>query len=581
MYDNKNLILAITLSLIVLFGWGYLAEYMGWVQPPKPPAESAGENRTPPPPVQAPAEESPPLPAFTPAPGRDFTVETPLYKAVFYTGGAYLRSFILQKYRAGIEPDSPLVNMVNDKAAAFAPLGLVINSQPSWSTGQWAFADEAQTLSVTSESQSFTITGLTDNLRINRTFTINPDTYLIREKITVTNAGEQARTARLAWTCAMDKNLSSGGQYDSLRIAWDLNGSLDTESSEKDLEKSGVQVSGKVYWAGPMSTYFLSAAMPANPDDKTVKGRLVNGIYRTSLENTEFLLNPGQSQELEVSYWIGPKERAMLDAVSDQLAKSIDLGWFSWIGRALIYLLEFFHSFVHNWGIAIILLTILIKILFWPLTAKSYSSMEKMKQLQPMMLAIREKYKDDKEKMNKEVMGLYKTYGVNPASGCVPILVQMPVFFGLYQALLSSLALRHASFLTYFPGTDVIWLADLSAKDPLYITPIVMGLTMFLQQKLSPAPADPIQQKVMLFLPLIFTVLFLNFPSGLVLYWLVNNILSIFQQWLGMKRAKKIRIKPVNPQPDTGNDADGKVIEARATPKKGKAGRKQNPANRK
>lgn len=155
------------------------------------------------------------------------------------------------------------------------------------------------------------------------------------------------------------------------------------------------------------------------------------------------------------------------------------------------------------------------------------------------MLKIREKYKNNKEEMNKEVMALYKTYRVNPASGCVPILIQLPVFFGLYQALLTSLALRHASFITYLPGTDIIWLADLSAKDPLYITPIVMGITMFLQQRMSPPAQDPMQQKIMMFLPLIFTVLFLNFPSGLVIYWLVNNILSIFQQWLMMRKNRK------------------------------------------
>lgn len=569
MHDNKNLLLAVILCLIVLFGWGYLAEYMGWVQPQRPPAEAPAESKAPQAP-QTSLPESPPLPAFTPAPGRDFSVRTPLYEAVFYTGGGYLRSFVLQKYRQGIEAGSPLVNLVDEKAAVFAPLGLVINSQPSWSTGQWQIEGEADSLEATNSSQSFSVSGMVDNLRVRRTFSIDPATYLIREKLVLTNPGDAPRSARISWTCAMDKNVSSGGNYDSMRIAWDLNGSLDTESSEKTLENSGAQTSGRIYWAGPMSTYFLSAVMPANPDNMTVKGRVINGVFRSALEGQEVLLAPGQSHELESSYWIGPKDRAMMAEVSEQLVKSVDLGWFSWIGKGLIYLLEFFHSFVGNWGVAIILLTVLIKILFWPLTAKSYSSMEKMKQLQPLMLSIREKYKGNREAMNKEVMALYKTYGVNPASGCMPILVQMPVFFGLYQALLSSLALRHASFITYFPGTDVIWLADLSAKDPLYITPIVMGLTMFLQQRLSPAPADPIQQKVMLFLPLIFTVLFLNFPSGLVLYWLVNNILSIFQQWLGTKRAKKIKIKPVVEQASSNQP----VIDAAATPKKVKGSKK-------
>ena len=166
--------------------------------------------------------------------------------------------------------------------------------------------------------------------------------------------------------------------------------------------------------------------------------------------------------------------------------------------------------------------------------------MEKMKKLQPMMMNIREKYKDNKEMMNKEVMALYKTYGVNPASGCIPILVQLPVFFGLYQALLTAIELRHATFVEFLPFTDTLWLADLSSKDPFYITPIIMGLTMFLQQRMSPPPTDPTQQKVMMFLPLIFTVLFLGFPSGLVLYWLVNNILSIAQQGLMHRKNRRL-----------------------------------------
>ena len=212
---------------------------------------------------------------------------------------------------------------------------------------------------------------------------------------------------------------------------------------------------------------------------------------------------------------------------------------FSLIAKGLLWILQNFYDLVHNWGIAIIMLTFVIKALFWPLTAKSYASMEKMKKLQPLMVEIREKYKDDKEQMNKEVMNLYKTYGVNPASGCVPILVQLPVFFGLYQALLTFIELRHAALIPTLPGTDMLWLADLSSKDPLYITPIIMGVTMVIQQKMSPPANDPMQRKIMMFLPIIFTFLFLGFPSGLVIYWLVNNVLSIFQQWLMMRKNKK------------------------------------------
>ena len=542
MQDSKNLILAIVLCLVILFGWGRLAEYMGWVQTPDPAAvaqqqEAARQEAVKAEQHKEEAAKAATLPAFTPSPGRDLTVDSPLYEAVFYTGGGPLRSFKLKKFQTGLAPDSPLVNMVDERTAAVAPLGLVINSQPSWSTGQWSLDSGEQNLKLDAGQQgALRLVGVVDNLRVVRELTFNADSYLIKEKIRLINAGDQPRSVRVSYTVASDASNAAGGRYDSMRVAWDNDGSLSEESSGKTLESTGVQATGKIYWAGAMSTYFLSAVLPGETNNVTVKGLLQKTVYRTAVEEPENLLAPGQEKELTVSYWLGPKDRTQLQAVSDQLAKSIDLGMFSIIAKGLLWLLEFFHKYVHNWGVAIILLTIVIKAVFWPLTAKSYASMEKMKKLQPMMTAIREKYKDNKELMNKEVMALYKTYGVNPASGCVPILIQLPVFFGLYQALLTSIELRHAPFIMYLPFTDKLWLADLSAKDPYYITPVIMGLTMFLQQRMSPPATDPTQQKIMMFLPLIFTVLFLGFPSGLVIYWLVNNMLSIFQLWLMLRK---------------------------------------------
>ena len=380
--------------------------------------------------------------------------------------------------------------------------------------------------------------GEVDNLRVTRELTFNADNYLISEKVSLATLGNDTRSVRVRYTVAADTSNAANTNYDAMRVAWDNGGSLGEETSTDKLTKEGVEASGKLYWAGPMSTYFLSAVMPGNADEARMVGRMQGSVYRVALEPKEVVVAPGQETTLEVSYWMGPKERKMLAAVSDQLALSVNLGMFSIIAKGLLWLLEFFQQYTHNWGLSIIMLTIVIKAVFWPLTAKSYSSMEKMKKLQPMMANIREKYKDNKEAMNKEVMALYKTYGVNPASGCVPILVQLPVFFGLYQALLTSIELRHAPFITYLPGTDLIWLADLSAKDPYYITPIIMGITMFLQQRMSPPATDPTQQKIMMFLPIVFTALFLSFPSGLVVYWLVNNILSIAQQWRMGRRNK-------------------------------------------
>ena len=537
--QNKNMFLAIVLCLAVLFGWGYLAEYMGWVQRPteqqlQEQQQAAEAQQQAAAKAAAEAAEARKLPAFVPAAGQDVTVDTPLFSARVYSGGAILRSFELKQYRKDVDPASPAINLVNPEAAAVAPLGLLVNGQPSWSTGSWSAA-ESDVAIPAGESRTLTFTGEVDGIRVTRALTFSAGDYLIREKLTLSSLADAPRTARVAYTVASDKAGLSEGPYDSMRIAWNFDGKTGEESDDKDLD-AGVKESGKVSWAGSMNTYFLSAILPAGGAEGTVKGRLQNGVYRTAVEQGDLLLMPGQDKTLEVSYWIGPKVRELLAKAPNDLISSIDLGMFSLIAKGLLWLLDFFQQYVHNWGISIILLTVLIKAVFWPLTEKSYSSMEKMKKLQPLMTSLREKYKDDKEALNREVMGLYKTYGVNPASGCVPILVQLPVFFGLYQALLTSIELRHASFVPFLPGTDIVWLADLASKDPLYITPIVMGLTMFLQQRMSPPVGDATQQKIMLFLPIIFTVMFLGFPSGLVVYWLVNNVLSIAQQWLMIRR---------------------------------------------
>jgi YidC/Oxa1 family membrane protein insertase len=214
----------------------------------------------------------------------------------------------------------------------------------------------------------------------------------------------------------------------------------------------------------------------------------------------------------------------ILGAVDHQLAEVVDFGFFSPIAKPLLFVLKFFYGFLGNYGLAIILLTAIIKLLFWPLTQKSYTSMKSMQKLQPEMQKIRDKFKNDRERLNKEIMELYRKHRVNPLGGCLPMLVQIPVFFALYKVLMEAIEVRHAPF--YF------WIQDLSAKDPYYITPIIMGATMFIQQKMTPTTMDPTQAKLFMLMPVIFTFMFLNFPSGLVIYWLVNNLLTIGQQAL-------------------------------------------------
>ena len=492
--DDKRTFLAIALAIAVLLAWTPLAEHMGWIQPQQRPAATQEATPAPAPAAQTAVAPASSLPVFTPSAGTDVKVETPLYSAVIYSGGGILRSFTLKHYDETIKADSPKVNLISPEASQTAPLGLTVNGQPSWSTGQWSFQGSDLNLKA-GEQGSLTFTGIVDGVRVTRVISFNADNYLLSENILVGSADQAPRTVRLGFTVAA------------------------TPFSN-------------------MSNYFMNVTAPADPNNLTLKGRVQGDVWRLALERPD-LLTPSNGGEVPVAvnWWFGPKDRTMLATAPDHLSQAVNFGMFSIIARPLLTILAFFHSFVGNWGIAILMLTFCIRVVFWPLSQKSFKSMEQMKKLQPMMKKLREKHKDDKQALNKEMMQLYKTYKVNPAGGCLPIVVQIPVFIGLYQALLNSIELRHASFIEYLPFTHITWLADLSAADPFYITPLLMGASMFLQQRLTPAAGDPTQQKVMMFMPVIFTVMFINFPAGLVIYWLCNNILSIGQQWWMLRKA--------------------------------------------
>ncbi len=540
--DDKRTFLAIGLSILVLLAWSPIAEYMGWA-PKRTPVQQevvetqsqtatsvAGQTTQ----TAQSAPAATPIPIFTPSAGQEVKVETPLYSAVIYSGGGILRSFELKHYNTTIGADAPRINMISPEAAQTAPLGLTVNGQPSWSTGQWAFSGSDLNLAA-GEKGELTFTGVVDGIRVTRRITFDADTYLLSEKTLVGSVDQASRNVRLG--CIVAATPFGNGKYDPTRLAWDNNGSFEEETSASTLTETGILEQGNFPWAGVMSNYFMNLTAPGDSVNLTLKGRMQGEVWRLALERPEQATPAGGEFSASTNWWLGPKDRNLLVTAPNDMLSALNYGMFSIIARPLLVILDFFHSYVGNWGIAILLLVCLIRICFWPLSQKSYKSMNQMKKLQPMMQKLREKYKDDKQALNREVMQLYKTYKVNPAGGCLPILVQIPVFIGLYQALLNSIELRHAAFIYYLPFTDIVWLADLSAADPYYITPIVMGATMFLQQRLTPAAGDPTQQKIMMFMPLIFTAMFLNFPAGLVLYWLCNNILSIGQQWWMLRKA--------------------------------------------
>jgi len=281
-------------------------------------------------------------------------------------------------------------------------------------------------------------------------------------------------------------------------------------------------------WVAFLQHYFLGAWVPAENAAHTYNMRKATGNYLTGYYDSALVVAPGTQGETFTSLYLGPKDQDRLAEISENLDLTIDYGWLWWVAQPLFWLLQMMFAIAGNWGWAIVLLTILVKLAFFPLSAASYRSMANMRRVAPKLTSLREQYGDDRQKLSQEMMALYKKEKINPLGGCLPILVQMPVFIALYWVLMESVELRQAPFM--------LWLEDLSLKDPYFILPLIMGASMFIQMQLNPTPPDPMQARVMKLMPVIFTVFFLFFPAGLVLYWVVNNILSIAQQYYITKK---------------------------------------------
>ncbi len=533
--EIHKVLIAVVLSLFVLVAWSLLF-------PPAPPPdrttadEPAVERRAEPDPDRtrpAPPGEFIPreIQAFEAVEGRQIMVETPLYRATLNSSGGVLEHFDLRRFRQTLDPDSPGIDLITPRSLINGPMGISWNRIPTWLEAEWAFEGDDLVIGP-GEEQSLTFAGRIDGIEIIRELTFLADTYEIREVIEVTNTTESTVSGEVANILATPA--LSDDRFNPTRVAYFDQTGL---SHEKDKQlREGLTHQNGLKWSGIGNHYFLFAFVPETARAPALRAHLENDIYQISVSENLYLAS-GDTERLVNTYYIGPKDREYLRDAPAELVRAIHYGWFNIFSKPLIISLNYFHGLTGNYGWAILILTLIIKIVFWPLAQKSYKSMNQLKKLQPMMTKIREKYKDDRQKMNEEMMRLYKTYKVNPAGGCLPILVQIPVFIALYQGLMGAVELRHAPFIYYLPFTDIIWLADLSARDPYYITPVVMGATMFLQQKMAPAPGDPLQAKIMLFLPIVFIFIFISFPSGLVLYWLTNNVLSIGQQWWVLRNA--------------------------------------------
>lgn len=292
----------------------------------------------------------------------------------------------------------------------------------------------------------------------------------------------------------------------------------------EDMRDNPVNVKAQGGWVAFLQHYFMSAWIPADNLEHTYQTKVKNGLYLMGFISPEVVVEPGQQETITANVYIGPKIIEKLEQAAPNLDLTVDYGFLFFIAYPLYLLLDFLHGIVGNWGIAIILVTVIVKAAFFKLSAASYRSMANMRRVAPKLAQLKEQYGDDRQKMSQGMMELYKKEKINPLGGCLPVLVQMPVFIALYWVLLESVELRHAPFF--------FWITDLSIKDPYFILPIIMGASMFIQMSLNPAPPDPVQAKVMKLMPIMFTVFFLWFPAGLVLYWVVNNILSIAQQWV-------------------------------------------------
>jgi YidC/Oxa1 family membrane protein insertase len=389
------------------------------------------------------------------------------------------------------------------------------------------------TLSAGQPTASVVFHGRTsDGVGVQRTYQFQYNSYVFEVSTQVEETRLPARsTMTLLWGPGLfQEHEHKSGQTQNVTLPrGDVGGKIFHEAPKGVGETR--EETGKVSWAALADTYFAAVLIPKEP---AAEAMVVRRVQADVLEVGVRTPLSGDQAIQTVQVYVGPKDQQLLKAAEPSLDRLIDLGFFSPLARPMVQLLRLINGVVHNYGITIILVTILIKIVFWPLTQKSYKSMQAMQKLQPRLKELQVIYKDDRQALNRAMMQLYRDHKINPMGGCLPMLIQVPFFFAFYNALLYSTEMRHAPFICWQP--ELFWvghgICDLSTHDPSYITPILMGVTMFIQQKMTPVTGDPTQAKIMQFMPLMFLFFFLKAPAGLVIYWLINNVLSIAQQFV-------------------------------------------------
>ena len=467
--------------------------------------------------------------------GSFISVTTDLLQVRINLTGGDITEVALVDYPAKLEsPEIPFLLLEDNQRRSYIAQSGLIGENGIDSAGRASFAAAGDSFSL-SESADELVVELraleTGDIGITKRFTFTRGDYLVKVEYLVQNNSAERWQANLFGQIKRDSSgdpsaeLSSGmGMVPFLGAATTLPDERFAKYDFEDMADKPLKEKIAGGWIAMIQHYFLSAWIPDANQTHNYNTRVTgNGFNIAGFVSPSITVDPGQQGQVAAEFYAGPKDQYRLAEISEYLDLSVDYGWLWWIAQPLFWLLIKIYGFVSNWGVAIILLTVLIKAAFFKLSATSYRSMANMRRVQPQLQSIRERYAEDKQKQSQEMMNLYRKEKINPLSGCLPILVQMPVFIALYWVLMESVELRQAPFFG--------WIQDLSVMDPYFILPLIMGASMWFQQRLAPPPPDPMQAKIMQWMPIVFTFFFLWFPAGLVLYWVTNNLLSIAQQW--------------------------------------------------
>jgi YidC/Oxa1 family membrane protein insertase len=529
---EKRFVLFLILSFAIMMAYPYFVDRLGLFPPPQ--SEQAEKLSGERPATPKTSEPTTPAPhETTPGPTEEQTihVNTPLYHVVFSSRGGQPVLFELKKFTGSDgETRIKLYQALPGAVPAFA----IQTPDPGLNSRleQGIYAVDGRDLSLDEKTKAGTVTfryqDPASGVRVLKRITFDNDTY--RMAIDVET---EAVSDHYLFSMGSDFGITDWGQKRGfvgfVGPITDLGGDLIKDSPAK-IERE-VRHDGAIAWTALQDKYFIGAAIPTGASAAVVRRTSATTINTA----VEFKTGGSGSVVRHLVLYAGPKEHQRLKDLGVGLEETVDFGWFiygswaivRWIAKPLFHILQFLHSFTGNYGVAIILLTVGVRVIFIPLTHKSYRSMKDMQALQPQLQALQKKYKEDRQRLQREMMELYQKNKVNPVGGCLPMILQIPVFVALFNVLYTTIEIRQAPF--------VLWIHDLSDKDPYYVLPVIMGITMLIQQKMQPTTMDPTQAKIFLMMPVLMTFLFVSFPSGLVLYMITNNVLTIGQQYFTMK----------------------------------------------